>query len=89
MLKQTTVIKEQKIKLHSKIELNYQSIMLELAQNLIRKPSITPSDQGCCDLIGERLQAIGFKLEFMNQNRVSNLWAKRGWPSGGGVCRAY
>jgi succinyl-diaminopimelate desuccinylase len=78
MLKQTTVIKDQTTKLHSKIELNYQSIMLELAQNLIRKPSITPSDQGCCDLIGERLQAIGFKLEFMNQNRVSNLWAKRG-----------
>lgn len=78
MLKQTTVIKEQTTKAHSKIELNYQSIMLELAQSLIRKPSITPSDQGCCDLIGERLEAIGFKLEFMNQNRVSNLWAKRG-----------
>ncbi|WP_417446032.1 succinyl-diaminopimelate desuccinylase [Kangiella sp.] len=78
MLKQTTVITDQTTNLHSKIELNYQSIMLELAQYLIRKPSITPSDQGCCDLIGERLESIGFKLEFLNKNRVSNLWAKRG-----------
>ncbi|AUD79323.1 succinyl-diaminopimelate desuccinylase [Kangiella profundi] len=78
MLKQATVIKDPVTNEHSKIELNYQSIMLELAQNLIRKPSITPSDQGCCDLIGERLQAIGFKLEFMNKNQVSNLWAKKG-----------
>lgn len=55
-----------------------QARVLELAQALIRKVSITPSDQGCCDLIAKRLADIGFEIEFLNKGMVSNLWAKRG-----------
>ncbi|MBI5461387.1 MAG: succinyl-diaminopimelate desuccinylase [Gammaproteobacteria bacterium] len=51
---------------------------LELARDLIARASITPDDQGCQQLIGERLAALGFKLEFMNVGEVINLWARRG-----------
>jgi len=33
---------------------------LELAIDLIRRPSVTPKDEGCHDLITERLGALGF-----------------------------
>jgi len=53
----------------------------QLAQALIARPSTTPSDAGCLDLITERLQALGFACERMDSGpddfRVSNLWAKR------------
>lgn len=51
---------------------------LDLARDLIARPSVTPDDQGCQQLIGERLAALGFKLEFMNFGEVTNLWARRG-----------
>jgi len=51
---------------------------LELAEQLIARPSVTPEDAGCLQLIGERLQAIGFTLEFINRGATSNLWARRG-----------
>lgn len=36
--------------------------IITLTQNLIQRPSISPDDQGCQQLIAERLQAVGFKL---------------------------
>lgn len=51
---------------------------LELARDLIARPSVTPDDQGCQQRIGERLAALGFRLEFMNFGDVTNLWARRG-----------
>jgi len=51
---------------------------IELAQNLIQKPSITPKDEGCQIIIGQHLSKIGFELEQMDAEDVSNLWAKRG-----------
>ncbi len=51
---------------------------LELARDLIARPSVTPDDRGCQQLIGERLAALGFRLEFMNFGEVTNLWARRG-----------
>ena len=51
---------------------------LQLAEDLIRRPSVTPEDAGCLTLIGERLAAIGFQLEAMNFGDVQNLWAVRG-----------
>lgn len=54
----------------------------QLAEALICKPSVTPDDAGCLDLIGTRLQALGFTLERIDSgsvsNPVSNLWARRG-----------
>ncbi len=51
---------------------------LELASELIRRPSITPADARCQDLIAERLAAIGFRIEPMPSADVTNLWARRG-----------
>lgn len=54
------------------------SAALELAKELIRRPSVTPDDAGCLDLIAARLAAIGFRIERMDHGEVSNLWARRG-----------
>ncbi|MDR1996149.1 succinyl-diaminopimelate desuccinylase [Azonexus sp.] len=51
---------------------------LELARQLIARPSVTPDDGGCADLIASRLQALGFAIEFINRHGVTNLWARRG-----------
>jgi succinyl-diaminopimelate desuccinylase len=51
---------------------------LELAQELIRRRSVTPEDAGCQDLIAARLAAAGFECEPMRFGEVSNLWARRG-----------
>lgn len=52
--------------------------VLELVQALIARPSVTPDDAGCCALIGERLRALGFSLEWINAEGVTNLWAHYG-----------
>ena len=52
--------------------------VLELAQQLIARRSLTPDDAGCCELIGARLQKAGFKLEYLNAEGVTNLWATFG-----------
>ncbi|HEB99313.1 MAG TPA: succinyl-diaminopimelate desuccinylase, partial [Thiotrichales bacterium] len=51
---------------------------LELARELIRRPSITPEDAGCQALLAERLAALGFHIEPLPFGEVSNLWARRG-----------
>lgn len=51
---------------------------LDLAADLIRRPSVTPDDAGCQALLAERLSASGFAVEHMPFNDVSNLWARRG-----------
>lgn len=54
------------------------SSTLELAAELIRRPSVTPADAGCLDLLGERLAACGFTLHRLRFDDVDNLWAVRG-----------
>ena len=51
---------------------------LGLAEQLISRRSVTPEDGGCMPLIAERLSAIGFSIEYINRNGVTNLWARRG-----------
>ncbi|MCP5358095.1 MAG: succinyl-diaminopimelate desuccinylase [Pseudomonadales bacterium] len=51
---------------------------LSLAMALMEKPSVTPDDAGCHQLLTERLQAMGFVVESMPFGNVSNLWARRG-----------
>jgi succinyl-diaminopimelate desuccinylase len=51
---------------------------LDLARELIRRPSVTPVDAGCQDLMAERLAAAGFRIEPMPCGEVTNLWARRG-----------
>ncbi|WP_019366581.1 succinyl-diaminopimelate desuccinylase [Pseudomonas sp.] len=51
---------------------------LELACELIRRPSVTPVDEGCQALMMTRLEAAGFALEPMRIENVDNFWARRG-----------
>ncbi len=51
---------------------------LELAKQLIARPSVTPDDQDCQQLLAERLQKIGFTIEEMNFGNTRNIWARRG-----------
>lgn len=51
---------------------------LDLAMELIRRPSVTPEDAGCQGLLSDRLEALGFSIEPMPFDDVSNLWARRG-----------
>ena len=53
----------------------------QLTEALIARPSITPDDAGCLDLIGQRLAAVGMTLERFDEGGVSNLLAHHG--SGG------
>ena len=51
---------------------------LDLARELIARPSVTPEDAGCQALLAERLRACGFDCEQIDQGGVRNLWARRG-----------
>ena len=51
---------------------------LKLAQQLIQRPSVTPLDEGCQELIAKRLKAIGFNVETLQFEDVTNLWATLG-----------
>ena len=55
---------------------------LELTKQLIAAQSVTPEDAGCQELMAQRLEAIGFKVEALNfsdeQGAVKNFWARRG-----------
>ena len=63
------------------------SATLQLTQQLIARPSLTPLDEGCLHIIGLRLEKIGFKLEMIRCGEVDNLWARRG-SSGKLLCFA-
>ncbi|OGT46314.1 MAG: succinyl-diaminopimelate desuccinylase [Gammaproteobacteria bacterium RIFCSPHIGHO2_12_FULL_41_20] len=55
--------------------------VLELAQQLIACPSITPQDAGCQAIIAPRLLHAGFQCESMRFGDVDNLWARYGKQS--------
>jgi len=56
------------------------SSTLRLTEQLISRPSVTPDDAGCQDILIARLQALGFDCETIvsgpDNFRVTNLWAK-------------
>ena len=51
---------------------------LELAKQLIARPSVTPDDAGCQDLMIERLRPLGFEIHRLRFGKVDNFWARRG-----------
>lgn len=51
---------------------------LELARALIQRPSVTPDDAGCQQLMADRLAAVGFNIERLDFEDVQNLWATHG-----------
>ena len=69
--------------------------VLEKARALIARPSVTPDDAGCLDLIASWLIRLGFRIERIDAGGVSNLWARRdaggkpgGKPGGRLICFA-
>ncbi len=53
------------------------SAVIQLAKELIAKPSITPDDAGCQQLIAQRLAKLGFSNETMIFGDTTNLWSRR------------
>jgi len=51
---------------------------IALTAELMRRPSVSPEDKGCLDVIGGRLAKLGFNNERIDFPPVSNLWAKHG-----------
>ncbi len=52
--------------------------VLARARALIARPSVTPDDAGCLDLIASWLAPLGFRIDRIDVGSVSNLWARRG-----------
>ena len=61
---------------------------LQLACDLIRRPSVTPIDADCQKLMMQRLGDAGFKLEPMRIEDVDNFWATHGKQDGPVLCFA-
>jgi succinyl-diaminopimelate desuccinylase len=51
---------------------------LDFAIALLERPSITPLDEGCQQLLASFLEPLGFKIEHIKVNEVNNLYAIRG-----------
>lgn len=51
---------------------------IALTADLIRRPSVSPEDQGCLDLLEPKLADLGFNNERLKYGPVDNLWAKHG-----------
>jgi succinyl-diaminopimelate desuccinylase len=51
---------------------------VDLAQALIRRPSVTPADAGAMDVLQETLEEIGFLCRRIRFGQIENLYARRG-----------
>jgi succinyl-diaminopimelate desuccinylase len=54
---------------------------LEITADLLRRPSISPDDHGCLDVVAARLAPLGFHVERLKFGPVDNLWARLGTGS--------
>jgi len=52
--------------------------VVDLTCELIARPSVTPDDAGCQELIAQRLAHAGFAIERLRFGQVDNLWATHG-----------
>lgn len=51
---------------------------LNLTRALIQRPSVTPQDLGCQQLLSEQLEPLGFNTEKLNFDDVENIWLRKG-----------
>ncbi len=56
----------------------HSSATVALAQELMARASVSPTDGGCQALMIERLEALGFTVDTLRFGAVDNFWAKRG-----------
>lgn len=61
---------------------------LDLAKALIARPSVSPIDGGCQELMIARLEPLGFQVERMRFGNVDNFWATRRGGEGRVFCFA-
>jgi succinyl-diaminopimelate desuccinylase len=54
------------------------SSTLKLTIDLISRPSVSPEDHGCMDVIAARLELLGFDIDRLKFGPVDNLWARLG-----------
>ncbi len=52
--------------------------VLSFTKELIEKPSITPLDEGCQEMMMAHLSQYGFRAEYLESGGVKNLWARLG-----------
>jgi succinyl-diaminopimelate desuccinylase len=52
-----------------------------LTQELIRRPSVTPADEGAMDIVQRTLEALGFSCRRMKFGDIENLYARYGTAS--------
>ena len=57
---------------------NTDDPILKFTQELIRRPSITPKDEGCQRLICDILDPLDFQVEHLRFGEVDNLWGRHG-----------
>ena len=54
---------------------------VELAKALIRRPSVTPRDEGAMDVVQQALEGLGFVCRRMRFGEIENLYARLGTAS--------
>lgn len=54
---------------------------VELTRDLIRRPSVTPADEGAMDVLERALTGLGFHCRRMRFEDIENLYARRGTAS--------
>ena len=54
---------------------------VELTRDLIRRPSVTPADEGAMDVLERVLSGLGFHCRRMKFEDIENLYARRGTAS--------
>jgi len=64
------------------------SSTLDLTRQLISRPSVSPADGGCQDLLVARLEPLGFSIERLRFGAVDNFWAVRRAGAGPLFCFA-
>ncbi|MFZ0219795.1 MAG: succinyl-diaminopimelate desuccinylase [Candidatus Aquirickettsiella sp.] len=52
--------------------------LIELVQQLISRPSVSPEDKGCQTILCQHLNRLGFAIEHLPFADVNNFWARRG-----------
>ncbi|MDO9223648.1 MAG: succinyl-diaminopimelate desuccinylase, partial [Caulobacter sp.] len=60
---------------------------VDLARDLIRRPSVTPADLGAMDIVHQALEGLGFNCRRMKFGEIENLYARRG-TAGPNLCFA-
>ncbi len=60
---------------------------VQLAGDLIRRPSVTPADAGAMDTLQRALEGLGFACRRMTFGQIENLYARRG-TAGRNLCFA-